>query len=51
MINRNALDELRKANLRNKRMIQAKRSAFAQTRATLSNIKHQGKFPTKYKYG
>ena len=50
-MNKSQLAELRNANLRNKRMIQAKRSAFAQTRATLSNIKHQGKVPTKYKYG
>lgn len=46
-----ALAELKKRNAANKRMIQAKRSKFAITKAKIEHIDHGGKFPSKYKYG
>jgi len=46
-----AAKRLAKANAKNKRTIQAKRSRFAAQKANLENIPHPGKFPTKYKYG
>ena len=46
-----AAARLAKANAKNKRTIQAKRSRFALTKANLENIPHPGKFPSKYKYG
>lgn len=42
---------MRIANADAKRRIQAKRSNDAKTNATLKNIPHPGKFPSKYKYG
>lgn len=50
-ISTESLKALAAANARNKRMIQAKRGRFAKNMANMHNLRHDGKFPTKYKYG
>lgn len=44
-------NEMRIANAKMKRSIQAKRSSDAQTAAKVKGIQHPGKFPSHYKYG